>query len=42
MIEPFRRGIIGTQVSSETIDFFREFQHLIYQLTFGQRIFIIP
>lgn len=26
----------------DTIDFFKEFQHIIYQLTFGQRIFLIP
>jgi ubiquitin C-terminal hydrolase len=42
MIEPFRKGIIGTEVVGDTIDFFREFQHIIYQLTFGQRIFLIP
>lgn len=42
MIEPFRRGIIATEVLRDDVDFFREFQHIIYQLTYGQRIFLIP
>jgi ubiquitin C-terminal hydrolase len=42
MIEPFRRGIISTEVRKDDIDFFREFQYVIYQLTYGQRIFLIP
>lgn len=42
MIEPFRRGIIGTEVYNDEIDFFREFQQLIYQLTYGKRTFLVP
>ena len=42
MIQPFRVGIISTEVSPETGDFFKHFQHLFYQLTYGQRIYLIP
>lgn len=42
MVEPFRRGIIATEVPSDDIAFFREFQLIIYQLTFGQRVFLVP
>jgi ubiquitin C-terminal hydrolase len=41
MIESFRRGIIASQPGEGT-GFLGEFQRLFYELTFGQRAYLVP